>query len=228
MISFRRRKWTSGREDGRRREVRRGRFLFFFFFFFFPLFFSSSCKPLGRSLLKSLLFFFASCLSLIFSLSSSFNRPLSAKSSSVEGEKALSPSGLPAMYELRGPPAPPSFGAGPSGYGAPGAGGAPGGPAFRGAGGMGGDSSSFGRARTGGGGGAADAVGKVKDPILRVISWAKSRSPREKAILGGAGALLVSFFFERRWDRFRRRHRFFLFSFFLFASVSSSSLFFEP
>lgn len=58
---------------------------------------------------------------------------------------------------------------------------------------MGGDS-SFGRDRTGGGGGAADAVGKVKDPILRVISWAKSRSPREKAILGGAGALLVSFF----------------------------------
>ena len=107
-----------------------------------------------------------------------------------------------AMYELRGPPAPPSFGAGPSGYGASGGGGgAPGGgPAFRGAGGD--SSSSFTRDRTGGGGGAADAVGKVKDPILRVISWAKSRNPREKAILGGAAALLVSFFFERGWDRF--------------------------
>lgn len=56
---------------------------------------------------------------------------------------------------------------------------------------MGGDSSSFARDRTGGGGGAADAVGKVKDPILRVISWAKSRNPREKAILGGAAALLL-------------------------------------
>ena len=98
------------------------------------------------------------------------------------------------MYELRGPPAPPSFGAGPSGYGGGASGGAPGGPAFRGAGGgMGGDSSSFARDRTGGGGGAADAVGKVKDPILRVISWAKSRNPREKAILGGAAALLVIF-----------------------------------
>ena len=102
------------------------------------------------------------------------------------------------MYEMRGPPAPPSFGlAGPSGYGAGPSGVGGGGPAYRGGdsaafrsgGGVGGDRS--------GGGGAADAVGKVKDPILRVISWAKSRNPREKAILGGAAALLVSVVAER-------------------------------
>lgn len=105
------------------------------------------------------------------------------------------------MYELRGPPAPPSFGVGPSSYGAGGGGiggggmGGGGNAAFRGAGG--GDASSF-RSMGGGGdrsgGGAADAVGKVKDPILRVIAWAKSRNPREKSILGGAAALVVSFF----------------------------------
>ena len=121
-----------------------------------------------------------------------FSKTKKATEESSKGKKSFS------MYEMRGPPAPPSFGlAGPSGYGAGPSGVGGGGPAYRGGdsaafrsgGGVGGDRS--------GGGGAADAVGKVKDPILRVISWAKSRNPREKAILGGAAALLVSVVAER-------------------------------
>ena len=34
-------------------------------------------------------------------------------------------------------------------------------------------------------------LGKVKDPVVRVIKWIKSRSPREKGIMGCLGGLLV-------------------------------------
>eukprot|EP00884_Botryococcus_braunii_P004352 jgi/Botrbrau1/13918/Bobra.136_2s0010.1 len=36
-----------------------------------------------------------------------------------------------------------------------------------------------------------DKLGKVRDPIVKVVKWAKSRSQKEKAILGGIGALLL-------------------------------------
>lgn len=35
-------------------------------------------------------------------------------------------------------------------------------------------------------------LGKVKDPVVRVIKWIKSRSPREKGMMGCLGGLLVS------------------------------------
>lgn len=34
-------------------------------------------------------------------------------------------------------------------------------------------------------------LGKVKDPVVRVVKWIKSRSPREKSIMGCLGGLLV-------------------------------------
>jgi hypothetical protein len=37
-----------------------------------------------------------------------------------------------------------------------------------------------------------DKLGKVRDPIVKIVKWAKTRSPKEKAILGGIGALLVN------------------------------------
>ena len=39
----------------------------------------------------------------------------------------------------------------------------------------------------------ADAkLGKVKDPIVRAIKWMKSRSQKEKGIMGALGAFAVS------------------------------------
>jgi hypothetical protein len=39
----------------------------------------------------------------------------------------------------------------------------------------------------------ADAkLGKVKDPIVRAIKWVKSRSQKEKGIMGAVGAITVS------------------------------------
>ena len=42
------------------------------------------------------------------------------------------------------------------------------------------------------GGGKDDKLAKVKDPLLATVRWLKRRSPREKLILSGAGAILVS------------------------------------
>lgn len=36
-----------------------------------------------------------------------------------------------------------------------------------------------------------DKLGKVRDPIVKITKWARSRSLKEKAILAGIGALLV-------------------------------------
>ena len=39
----------------------------------------------------------------------------------------------------------------------------------------------------------ADAkLGKVKDPIVRAIKWVKSRSQKEKGIMGLVGGITVS------------------------------------
>ena len=50
--------------------------------------------------------------------------------------------------------------------------------------------------RAGGGGPsgvAADEVAKrVKDPLLKTVDWAKNRPPKEKAMLAGGAAVLVS------------------------------------
>lgn len=35
-------------------------------------------------------------------------------------------------------------------------------------------------------------LGKVKDPVVRVIKWIKSRTSQEKGIMGCLGGLLVS------------------------------------
>lgn len=36
-----------------------------------------------------------------------------------------------------------------------------------------------------------DKLGKVRDPIVKITKWVRSRSLKEKAILAGIGALLV-------------------------------------
>jgi hypothetical protein len=40
--------------------------------------------------------------------------------------------------------------------------------------------------------GSDDTIGKVRDPLVAVVRWVKSRSPREKLYLGALGAFLVS------------------------------------
>ncbi len=39
--------------------------------------------------------------------------------------------------------------------------------------------------------GSDDAIGKVRDPLVAVVRWAKSRSAKEKMYLMAAGAFLV-------------------------------------
>lgn len=40
--------------------------------------------------------------------------------------------------------------------------------------------------------GSDDGISKVKDPIVAIVRWIKSRSSREKTYLGGLAAFVVS------------------------------------
>ena len=40
--------------------------------------------------------------------------------------------------------------------------------------------------------GSDDGMAKIRDPVVAVVRWVKSRSPREKTVLGAFGGFLVS------------------------------------
>jgi ER lumen protein retaining receptor len=40
--------------------------------------------------------------------------------------------------------------------------------------------------------GSDDTLGKVKDPVVAIIKWVKSRSSREKLMMGVAAGMLVN------------------------------------